>query len=87
MNAERNMPEIFDRALELALEKKDPKKKLKRRRKREAAARRVTDRGRDDRLPGRPSLRTVRAVLPHTALRSAVLPPRGLTHGVSVGCD
>ena len=30
------------------------------------------DRGRDPRLPGDPSLRTVRAVLPHTALRSVV---------------
>ena len=37
-NAERNMPEIIERALDLALEKKDPKQKLERRRKREAAA-------------------------------------------------
>jgi hypothetical protein len=35
----------------------------------------VNDRGRDGRLsPGRPSLRTVQADLPHTALRSAVHP-------------
>ena len=31
-------------------------------------------RGREGRLPGLPTLRTVRAVLPHTALRSVVLP-------------
>jgi len=37
------------------------------------------DRGREARLPGLPSLRTVRAVLPHTALRSVVLPHRGWT--------
>ena len=41
-NAERNMSEIFERALDLALEKKDPKRKLERRRKREAAAQRAT---------------------------------------------
>ncbi len=43
-NAERRMPEILERALDLALEKKDPQKKLERRRKREvaAAARRET---------------------------------------------
>lgn len=35
-NTERRMPEIFERALDLALEKKDPRKKLERRRKREA---------------------------------------------------
>ncbi len=38
-NAERHMPEILEQALDLALEKKDPKKKLERRRKREAARR------------------------------------------------
>ncbi len=38
VNAERHMPEIIERALDLALDKKDPKKKLERRRKREAAA-------------------------------------------------
>ena len=32
------MPEILERALNLALEKKDPQKKLERRQKREAAA-------------------------------------------------
>ncbi len=37
-NVERYMPEIFEWALDLALEKKDPQKKLERRRKREAAA-------------------------------------------------
>ena len=38
------------------------------------------DRGKEDRLiPGFPSLRTVRADLPHTALRLMVLPQRGLT--------
>ena len=31
------------------------------------------DRGREDRLPGLPSLQTVRADLPHTALQSVVL--------------
>ncbi len=31
------MPEIFEKALDLALEKKDPKQKLERRKKREAA--------------------------------------------------
>ncbi len=35
--AARHMPEILEKALDLALEKKDPKKKLERRRKREAA--------------------------------------------------
>jgi hypothetical protein len=35
--AARNMPEIIEKALDLALEKKDPKAKLERRRKREAA--------------------------------------------------
>ena len=39
----------------------------------------VRDRGREGQLPGLPSLRTVRAVLPHTALQSVVLPARGLT--------
>ncbi len=38
VNAERNMPEIIERALDLALDKKDPKRKLERRRRREAAA-------------------------------------------------
>ena len=33
----RRMPEIFEKALDLALEKKDPKKKLERRKKRESA--------------------------------------------------
>ncbi len=33
----RRMPEIFEKALDLALEKKDPKQKLERRKKREAA--------------------------------------------------
>ncbi len=37
-------------------------------------------------LPGRSSLRTVRAVFPHTALRSVVLPPRGLTSRC-MGCN
>ncbi len=41
-NAERNMAEIFEWALDLALEKKDPQRKLERRRKREAAAARRT---------------------------------------------
>ncbi len=36
------MSEILERALDLALEKKDPQKKLERRRKREAAAQRST---------------------------------------------
>ncbi len=36
-SAARRMPEIFEKALDLALEKKDPKKKLERRKKREAA--------------------------------------------------
>ncbi len=35
--AARRMPEIFEKALDLALEKKDPKQKLARRRKRQAA--------------------------------------------------
>ncbi len=35
--AMRRMPEIFEKALDLALEKKDPKQKLERRKKREAA--------------------------------------------------
>ncbi len=35
--AARRMPEIFEKALDLALEKKDPKQKLERRRKRQAA--------------------------------------------------
>jgi len=43
-------------------------------------------RGRDPRLPGDPSLRTVRAVLPHTALRSVVLPSRGPTDRC-MGCN
>ncbi len=34
--AARRMPEIFEKALDLALEKKDPQKKLERRKKREA---------------------------------------------------
>ncbi len=34
--ATRRMPEIFEKALDLALEKKDPQKKLERRKKREA---------------------------------------------------
>ncbi len=38
-NAARHMPEILEQALDLALEKKDPKKKLERRQKREAARR------------------------------------------------
>ena len=37
------------------------------------------DRGREGWLPSPPSLRTVRAVLPHTALRLVVLPTIGLT--------
>jgi 5-methylcytosine-specific restriction endonuclease McrA len=41
-NAERNMAEVFERALDLALEKKDPRRKLERRRKREAAMQRAT---------------------------------------------
>ncbi len=40
--AARNMPEILEKALDLALEKKDPKAKLERRRKREAVARAKT---------------------------------------------
>src|SRR5207245_125860 len=44
----------------------------------------VADRGRESRLLGSPSLRTGRADLPHPALRSVVLPPRGLT-GQSMG--
>jgi len=36
------------------------------------------DRGREGRLPGSPSLRTGRAVFSHPALRSIVLPQRGL---------
>ncbi len=35
--AARHMPEIFEKALDLALEKMDPKQKLERRRKRETA--------------------------------------------------
>ncbi len=35
--ATRHMPELFEKALDLALEKIDPKQKLERRRKREAA--------------------------------------------------
>ncbi len=35
--ATRRMPEIFEKALDLALEMKDPQRKLERRRKREAA--------------------------------------------------
>ena len=35
--AARRMPEIFEKALDFALEKKDPKQKLERRKKREAA--------------------------------------------------
>ena len=35
--AARRMPEIFEKALDLALEKKDPQKKLERRKKRQAA--------------------------------------------------
>ena len=42
--------------------------------------------GRTGCLPGPPSLRTVRAVLPHTALQSVVLPARGLA-GFPIGCD
>ncbi len=42
-NPEKRMAEVFEQALDLALDKKDPKKKLKRRRKSEAvAARRET---------------------------------------------
>ena len=40
--ARRSMPEIFEKALDIALEKKDPKKKLERRRKREAARSRTS---------------------------------------------
>ena len=39
-DAAGNMPEVLEQAIDLALEKKDPKRKLERRRKREAAARR-----------------------------------------------
>jgi len=39
------------------------------------------NRGGEARLPALPSLRTVRAVLPHTALRSVVSPRRGWTAG------
>ena len=42
-------------------------------------------RGRESRLPGPPSLRTVRAVLPHTALQLMVLPRRGL-NDLCTGC-
>ena len=46
------------------------------------------DRGKEDRLlPGLPSLRTVRADLPHTALRLMVLPSRGLTGRSMGGCQ
>ena len=37
------------------------------------------DRGRKDRFPDLPSLRTGQAVFPHPALRSMVLPLNGLT--------
>ena len=40
------------------------------------------DRGREGRLPGLPSLRTVRAYFTHTALRSVVLPDEGTEHHV-----
>ena len=42
------------------------------------------DSPREARFPGLPALRTVRADLPHTALRSVVLPPCGLT-GRTIG--
>jgi len=45
----------------------------------------VYNRGRGNRLPGSPSLRTVRAVLPYTAFRPMVLSLRGL-YGVITGC-
>ncbi len=41
-DSERRMAEIFERALDLALEKKDPKRKLERRRKRETGVPRKT---------------------------------------------
>ncbi len=46
--ATRRMPEIFEKALDLALEKRDPKKKLERRKKREAARSKT----RPDEAPG-----------------------------------
>ena len=55
--AERRMPEILERAIDLALDKKDPRRKLERRRRREeAAARREApgpaSAGASSRLPG-----------------------------------
>ena len=37
-NAQKNMADILEKALDIALEKKDPKKKLERRRKRKSSA-------------------------------------------------
>ena len=48
------------------------------------AGTRWSDRGRESRISRSPSLRTGQAILPHPALQSAVLPPRGLT-GQGVG--
>ena len=45
----------------------------------------MNDRGREGRLPGSPSLRTVRPDFPGTALQLVVLPRRGLT-GYHMGC-
>ena len=66
--AERRMPEILERAIDLALEKKDPQKKLERRRKRESAAARRSP------LPGSAGVTHASSRLPG-ATGSAGVPP------------